>query len=80
MYVQHRADVEKFKRKVETELKQTQDGLEELERLKRDLEEALKRQNNLIIGNDIVMGKLLYEYLDELTIFDARFVMIQENS
>lgn len=38
-----RADVEKSKRKIETELKQTQESVEELERIKRDLEEAVRR-------------------------------------
>lgn len=34
-----RADVEKAKRKVESDLKMTQETVEELERLKRDLED-----------------------------------------
>lgn len=35
-----RADVEKAKRKVESDLKMTQETVEELERLKRDLEDS----------------------------------------
>ena len=35
-----RSDVEKARRKVESELKMTQETVEELERLKRDLEDS----------------------------------------
>lgn len=35
-----RADVEKAKRKVESDLKMTQETVEELERVKRDLEDT----------------------------------------
>jgi len=35
-----RADVEKAKRKLETDLKMTQEAVEELDRIKRDVEEA----------------------------------------
>ena len=38
-----RADVEKAKRKVEADLKMTQENVEELERIKRDLEENGRR-------------------------------------
>lgn len=38
-----RADVEKAKRKIESDLKVTQESVEELERVKRDLEEAVRR-------------------------------------
>ena len=38
-----RADVEKVKRKLETDLKATQEAVEELERVKRDLEDAGKK-------------------------------------
>jgi chromosome segregation ATPase len=38
-----RADVEKAKRKVENDLKMTQETVEELERVKRDLEENVRR-------------------------------------
>jgi chaperonin cofactor prefoldin len=38
-----RADVEKAKRKVENDLKLTQETMEELERIKRDLEENVRR-------------------------------------
>ena len=38
-----RADVEKAKRKLETDLKMTQETVEELERVKRDLEEGGKK-------------------------------------
>ena len=39
----HRADVEKNKRKLETDLKSTQETLEELDRVKRELEETVRR-------------------------------------
>ena len=38
-----RADVEKAKRKVESDLKMTQETVEELERAKRDLEENVRK-------------------------------------
>ena len=38
-----RADVEKAKRKVEQDLKATQETVEDLERVKRDLEENVRR-------------------------------------
>jgi len=38
-----RADVEKAKRKVENDLKMTQETVEELEHVKRDLEENVRR-------------------------------------
>ena len=38
-----RADVEKVKRKLENDLKITQESVEELDRLKRELEDNLKR-------------------------------------
>lgn len=38
-----RADVEKAKRKVESDLKMTQETVEELERVKRDLEENARK-------------------------------------
>ena len=38
-----RADVEKAKRKVEQDLKSTQETVEDLERVKRDLEENVRR-------------------------------------
>jgi len=38
-----RADVEKAKRKVESDLKMTQETVEELERVKRDLEESVRK-------------------------------------
>ena len=39
----HRADVEKARRKVENDLKMTQETVEELERMKHDLEENARR-------------------------------------
>lgn len=36
----HRADVEKAKRKLESDLKMTQETVDDLERVKRDLEEG----------------------------------------
>ena len=39
----HRADVEKARRKVENDLKMTQETVEELERIKHDLEENSRR-------------------------------------
>ena len=39
----NRSDVEKAKRKVENELKMTQETVEELERFKHDLEENVRR-------------------------------------
>ena len=39
----HRSDVEKAKRKVENDLKMTQENVEELERIRHDLEETLRR-------------------------------------
>jgi len=38
-----RADVEKNKRKLESDLRSTQDSVEELERLKRELEETVRK-------------------------------------
>lgn len=38
-----RADVEKAKRKVESDLKMTQETVEELERAKRELEETIRK-------------------------------------
>ena len=38
-----RADVEKVKRKVEQDLKSTQETVEELERVKRDLEDGCRK-------------------------------------
>lgn len=38
-----RADVEKSKRKVESDLKMAQETVEELERVKRDLEDASRK-------------------------------------
>jgi hypothetical protein len=38
-----RADVEKVKRKLESDLRATQDAVDELESLKRDLEENVRR-------------------------------------
>ena len=43
-----RADVEKAKRKIESDLKQTQETVEELERLKRELEEGGKKKDHEI--------------------------------
>ena len=43
-----RADVEKVKRKVETDLKATQEAVEELDRIKHELEDALKKYENLL--------------------------------
>ena len=42
----HRADVEKARRKVENDLKMTQETVEELERIKHDLEENSRRSRN----------------------------------
>lgn len=39
----HRADVEKAKRKLESDLKMTQENVEELERVKSDLEGNVKK-------------------------------------
>jgi len=38
-----RADVEKVKRKLETDLKATQEAVEELDRIKKDLEDNVRR-------------------------------------
>jgi len=38
-----RADVEKVKRKVETDLKATQESVEELDRIKHGLEDAIRK-------------------------------------
>jgi len=38
-----RADVEKAKRKVETDLKATQESVEELDRIKHGLEDAIRK-------------------------------------
>jgi len=38
-----RADVEKVKRKLETDLKATQEAVEELDRIKKDLEDTVRR-------------------------------------
>ena len=38
-----RADVEKAKRKLESDLKQTQEAVEELDRIKKELEENVRR-------------------------------------
>ena len=38
-----RADVEKVKRKLETDLKATQEAVEELDRLKKELEDTVRR-------------------------------------
>ena len=38
-----RADVEKVKRKLEQDLKSTQEAVEDLERVKRDLEDGIKK-------------------------------------
>jgi len=38
-----RADVEKVKRKLETDLKATQEAVEELDRIKKDLEDSVRR-------------------------------------
>ena len=39
----HRSDVEKAKRKLENDLKITQENVEELDRIKHDLEENVRR-------------------------------------
>ena len=39
----HRGDVEKAKRKVENDLKLMQENCEELERIRHDLEESVRR-------------------------------------
>lgn len=44
-----RADVEKAKRKVELDLKSTQESVEELERIKNDLEGNVKKYVTLIL-------------------------------
>jgi len=38
-----RADVEKVKRKLETDLKATQEAVEELDRIKKELEDTVRR-------------------------------------
>lgn len=38
-----RADVEKVKRKVETDLKATQEAVEELDRIKHELEDTIRK-------------------------------------
>ena len=43
----HRSDVEKAKRKVENDLKMTQENVEELDRIKHDLEEVIRRLGSL---------------------------------
>ena len=46
----HRSDVEKAKRKVENDLKMTQENVEELERIRHDLEETLRRSVSACMG------------------------------
>ena len=53
----HRADVEKARRKVENDLKMTQETVEELERMKHDLEENARRSVGVI--TKITTGKKL---------------------
>lgn len=43
-----RGDVEKAKRKVEGDLKMTQETVEDLERVKRDMEELCRKKDNEI--------------------------------
>ena len=47
-----RADVEKAKRKVETDLKATQESVEELDRIKHELEDAIRKYVDETLDSD----------------------------
>merc|ERR1739842_160711 len=48
-----RGDLDKVKRKLETELKQTNSMVEDLERVKKDLEETVRRKD--VESNDLIL-------------------------
>merc|ERR1712227_426783 len=45
-----RADADKSRRKLESEVKQTQETVDDLERIKRDLEDQMKRKDNELVN------------------------------
>ena len=49
-----RADVEKNRRKLESDLKSTQDTVEELEKLKRELEETVRKWVTVCFFSDLL--------------------------
>ena len=84
-----RGDVEKSKRKVEQDLKMTQEAVEDLERVKRDLEETSRKKDQEInslnnrLEDDASLIHQLQKKIKELqvriflclTLFDCLFIL-----